>query len=101
MLVSKPISVIFGKKNYDSETSKVGAWVNLSQIQNRGFEFSGSWRKLEGDFNYTISANISTIKNEVTDLVVDDIITTYTITSTGHTIGSFYGFVAEQDHPGK
>ncbi len=96
MLVSKPISVIFGKKNYDSETSKVGAWANLSQIQNRGFEFSGSWRKLEGDFNYTISANISTIKNEVTDLVVDDIITTYTITSTGHTIGSFYGFVADR-----
>ncbi len=96
MLVSKPISVIFGKKTYESETPKVGAWVNLSKIQNRGFEFTGSWRKLEGDFNYSISANISTIKNEVVDLVVDDIITDYTITSTGHTIGSFYGFVAER-----
>lgn len=96
MLVSKPISVIFGKKTYDSETPKVGAWVNLSKIQNRGFEFSGSWRKMEGDFNYTISANLSTIKNEVVDLVVDDIIETYTITTTGNTIGSFYGFVAER-----
>jgi hypothetical protein len=74
----------------------VGAWVNLSKIQNRGFEFSGSWRKLEGDFNYTISANLSTIKNEVVDLVVDDIIEDYTITTTGNTIGSFYGFVAER-----
>jgi TonB-linked SusC/RagA family outer membrane protein len=96
MLVSKPISVIFGKKTYDSETPKVGAWANLSQIQNRGFEFMSSWRKLEGDFNYSISANISTIKNEVIDLVVDDIITDYTKTSTMHTIGSFYGFVAER-----
>jgi len=96
MLVSKPISVIFGKKMYDSETPKVGAWVNLSRIQNRGFEFTGSWRRLEGDFNYSISANLSTIKNEVIDLVVDDIITDYTRTITGHTIGSFYGFVAER-----
>lgn len=96
MLVSKPISVIFGKKTYDSETPKVGAWLNLSQIQNRGFEFSGSWRKMEGDFNYSVSANLSTIKNEVIDLVVDDIIEAYTITTTGHGIGSFYGYVAER-----
>jgi len=96
MLVSKPISVIFGKKTYDSETPKVGAWVNLSQIRNRGFEFTGSWRKMEGDFRYSISANLSTIDNEVIDLAVDDIIDDYTITTTGRTIGSFYGFVAER-----
>ncbi len=96
MLVKKPISVTFGKYVAYGPTETVGAWANLSKIQNRGFELTASWRKQEGPFNYSLSANFSTLKNEVIDLVVDDIVTNYTITSEGHSIGSFYGWVAER-----
>ncbi len=102
MLVKKPISVTFGKYVAYGPTETIGAWSNLARIQNRGFEFSASWRKLEGDFRYTISGNLSTFKNEVIDLGLPaeigkpQIITTYTITAPGHSIGSFYGYVAER-----
>ncbi|HYW94758.1 MAG TPA: TonB-dependent receptor [Bacteroidales bacterium] len=102
MLVSKPISVTFGKYVAYGPTENVGAWVNLAKIQNRGFEFTASWRKMEGAFRYTISGNFSTYKNEVIDLGLSkelgkpEIVTNYTITEPGHTIGSFYGYVAER-----
>ena len=101
MLVNKPISAAFGKYRVYGGAASVGAWTNLAEIQNRGFEFTASWRKQEGDFQYSISANLSTYKNEVIDLGLPketgkpEIVTTYTITEPGHCIGSFYGYVAE------
>lgn len=96
MLVERPISVTFGKKTDYGADFTVGAWDNLSKIQNRGFELTASWRKKEGAFHYDVTANFATLKNRVVDLVVDDINASHTITSQGHTIGSFYGFVAER-----
>ncbi len=102
MLVKKPISVAFGKYVAYGPTETIGAWTNLAKIQNRGFEFTASWRKLTGDFQYNISANLSTYKNEVIDLGLPkeigkpEIVTTYTITAPNHSIGSFYGYVAER-----
>ncbi len=97
MLVQKSISTTFGKYVAYGPTTTVASWANIGRVQNRGFEFNGSWRKLEGDFNYTVSLNFSTMKNEVMDLgESDDIFRSYTITTEGHTIGSFYGHVAER-----
>jgi TonB-linked SusC/RagA family outer membrane protein len=97
MLVKKAISTTFGKYvNYGGDPD-VGAWVNLGKVQNRGFEFNFTWRKMEGSFQYSVNANFSTLKNKVIDLGENnDIITDYTITTEGHTIGSFYGLVAER-----
>ena len=71
--------------------------VNLGRIINRGFEFNASYRKMEGDFNYSASANLTTIKNKVMELPDDEpLIIGNTITREGHTIGSFYGWVADR-----
>jgi TonB-linked SusC/RagA family outer membrane protein len=95
MLVKRPISVVFGKFTEYGAGGTVGAWVNLAQVQNRGWEFSLTYREMEKEFKYSVSANLTTLKNKVIDLGVSDILNTYTITTPGHTIGSFYGFVAD------
>jgi len=95
MLVKRPISVVFGKYVEYGAGGTVGAWVNLAKVQNRGLEFNLIYKEMEKDFQYTISANLTTLKNEVIDLGVADILTDWTITKPGHTIGSFYGFVAD------
>nr|WP_320022842.1 TonB-dependent receptor [uncultured Draconibacterium sp.] len=40
--------------------------VNAGNVENRGFEFDLSYRNSLADFNYNISANLSTLHNEVT-----------------------------------
>lgn len=42
--------------------------VNAGSVLNRGLEFEASWKDLIGDFSYNISANFSTLHNEVTYL---------------------------------
>ncbi len=96
LLVQKPISRAFGKYTEYGGDPDIGAWANLSRMRNQGFEFSGTWRNSAGDFNYAITANFSTFNNTVVDLVREEILTSYTITTEGHSIGSFYGYVAER-----
>ncbi len=40
--------------------------VNAGNVMNSGFEFELRWKDQIGDFNYSISGNVSTLKNEVT-----------------------------------
>ncbi len=42
--------------------------INGGTVLNRGLEFEASWRDRIGDFNYGISANFSTLHNEVLSL---------------------------------
>ena len=95
MLVKRPISTVFGKYVDYGAGGTVGAWVNLAQVQNRGWEFSLTYREMEKRFQYAISGNLTTLKNEVIDLGVPDILTDWTIATPGHTIGSYYGYLAE------
>jgi TonB-linked SusC/RagA family outer membrane protein len=90
LLVKIPMSAAFGRVSGAGDP-----WVNLGEIQNRGFEFIGSYRKMEGAFNYNISANVTTVKNEV-KYIPGDILSGNNLTTLGHTIGSFYGYVAER-----
>ncbi len=90
LLVKIPMSAAFGRVSGAGDP-----WVNLGEIQNRGFEFTGTYRKMEGAFNYSASANLTTIKNEVV-YIPGDILSGNNLTTLGHTIGSFYGYVAER-----
>ncbi|MDD4225145.1 MAG: TonB-dependent receptor [Mariniphaga sp.] len=90
LLVKIPMSAAFGRVSGAGDP-----WVNLGEIQNRGFEFIGTYRKMEGAFNYSISGNITTIKNEV-KYIPGDILSGNNLTTLGHTIGSMYGYVAER-----
>ena len=42
--------------------------INAGSVVNSGFEFEATWKEQVGDFNYSISGNVSTLKNEVTYL---------------------------------
>ncbi len=42
--------------------------MNAGNITNQGFEFEVKWRDQIGDFNYSVNANFSTLKNRVTYL---------------------------------
>ena len=72
--------------------------VNIGEISNRGFEFNLLYRNMEGDFNYRINGNATTIRNRVEYLPNEDPVFGpggSTITMEGYPIGSFYGWVAE------
>ncbi len=73
---------------------------NLGQIENKGVEMAISWRDQIGDWGYSVSANLTTIKNKVKSLVQDG----YSIiagdkqqsyTMAGYPIGYFYGYKVE------
>lgn len=93
LLMEVPVSAIQGKFD-DIYDTGVGAYYNIAEIDNRGFEFDIRYSKMEGEFNYRIFANLSTVKNRV-DYVPQQILTNVNITAIGHTIGSIYGYVAE------
>ncbi len=42
--------------------------INAGNVENKGFEFELSWRDNIGDFSYSISGNLATLKNKVTYL---------------------------------
>ncbi|MEM7513866.1 MAG: SusC/RagA family TonB-linked outer membrane protein, partial [Bacteroidota bacterium] len=80
-------------------------FVNIGRIRNSGLEFALTYRNYDNDFKYNISANLTTINNEVLELsgedveifsggAVDDLSGT-NITRVGDPIGSFYGFVSD------
>ncbi|MEN6456227.1 MAG: TonB-dependent receptor [Prolixibacteraceae bacterium] len=42
--------------------------VNAASLQNTGFELSLTWREKRDEWNYSINANISTVKNKIKEL---------------------------------
>lgn len=90
LLVRIPMSAAYGRVAGGGDP-----WVNLGELQNKGFEFSGLYRNMGGDFRYAVSANLSTLKNKV-KYIPGEIISENNITRTGNTTGSFYGYVAER-----
>jgi len=78
-----------------------GSFVNAAEIRNEGFELALTYRKSTGNFTYNLSANLSTIDNEVvslgggSDIIVQrssDPNIANTITAEGGEIGMFYGW---------
>ncbi|MBN2485847.1 MAG: TonB-dependent receptor [Bacteroidales bacterium] len=65
VLVAYPILYATGNDGGDP-------WVNAGTLQNNGFDFELSWRKSGRDFNYSVSANLTTINNKVIDLPYGD-----------------------------
>ncbi|AWI26738.1 SusC/RagA family TonB-linked outer membrane protein [Flavobacterium pallidum] len=72
-------------------------YVNAGEISNKGIELMGTWKDKVGDFEYSVSGNITTFENEV--------ISTYdsgsifqngsSIVKAGAPIGAFYGYEVE------
>lgn len=70
---------------------------NAGEILNTGMEFNLSWRDQTGDLNYSISANLSTLRNEVLDLGGEPYIDSGSAefrrrSEVGHPLYSYYGY---------
>jgi len=81
-----------------------GAFQNSGSIRNEGFEFSFDYQNNIGDFNYTLSGNFATSKNEVKALGTGEPIIAQlssdpnyasTITRVGGEIGAFWGYAMD------
>lgn len=93
MLTTIELPMLHGK-DWDDPNSN--PWYNLGDVQNKGFEMNILHRNTHGKFSYSLGGNITTIKNKVVSLPNSTpIFTDYTITTEGHTIGSFFGYVAD------
>ncbi|MCK0144556.1 TonB-dependent receptor [Arenibacter sp. F26102] len=72
--------------------------ANIGQIKNSGIEFAINYNNSIGEFNYSIGGNITTVKNEVTDLgqipqIISGIGGAQTHrTIVGESLGHFYGY---------
>lgn len=76
---------------------------NLGEVLNYGVEFAATWQDHIGDFNYSVSGNLSYNRNEILFLGDSDpIISSPWIMKVGHSIGEFYtyktdGLLTEDD----
>ncbi len=71
--------------------------VNIGKITNKGVELNLTYRNKLGQLDYSINGNFTTINNKVKSLPDSEpLYQNNTITKEGHTIGSFYGWVAER-----
>lgn len=71
---------------------------NLGRVKNNGFEFLLNWsNSFSKDFSYSVSANLTTINNEVLELSTSgyEIVQDPSRTKAGFPIGFFYGYVSE------
>lgn len=77
-----------------SNGSVTDPYINAASMSNKGFEFSATYRKTDGDFHFEISGNATTIKNEVLKLGKLDVpINTYmSNTEVGKPVGELYGW---------
>jgi len=87
ILVGVPIPLSVGANNSPT--------VNAGKLRNSGLEFSLTYRKTAGDFNFNITANASTLNNEVLALGGNDepIQGVASRTAVGGEIGRHYGYV--------
>ncbi|MCY1719467.1 TonB-dependent receptor [Prolixibacteraceae bacterium Z1-6] len=72
--------------------------INNLSIKNSGFEFAATFRDVKGNFSYSISANTSTLKNEVLSLGYgsNPIYGAMSRTDIGGEVGEFYGWQVEK-----
>jgi TonB-linked SusC/RagA family outer membrane protein len=72
--------------------------VNLGDIRNSGFEFNVIYKNYDKVFKWQVSANLTTNKNLVEYLPSGSVFSSggTNVASVNHSIGSYYGFVAER-----
>ena len=79
--------------------------TNLGAMENRGIDLSISYKKMEGDFNYSLSTNFTRVKNTIIKLSEDvdqrieggsfHALEYYTLTEIGSEVGAFWGYQVE------
>ncbi|MBQ8046474.1 MAG: TonB-dependent receptor [Prevotella sp.] len=65
-------------------------WTNYGEMRNRGIELMIGWRDKLKDFDYSISANLSTVRNKVLKMGDAYVQEGYTRSEVGRSISDFY-----------
>ncbi len=89
--VPQPISLGYGGNQGGGD-----ATVNAATINNRGWEFLATYQNRIGDFSYSVTGNLTLVKNNVTSLgdgqpFIQDV----SRTDIGHPVGYYYGYIAD------
>ena len=94
LLVAIPIPLSVGSTGGPSPNSVV---TNAASMENKGLEFTVAYKKTTGLFNYNVSGNISTLKNQVLGLggINNPIYGIGSKTALGQSVGQLYGFKTE------
>lgn len=87
ILLSLPINATLGNVGAPKQ--------NAGEVENKGWELSATYHGNIGDFNYTVSGNLSKIKNKILDLKGLEWYSGKSIYREGIPIGSFYGYIAD------
>lgn len=80
---------------YGNTGSSGSAIANAASMENRGIEFQIGYRSKIGGLGYSINANYTYNKNEVTSLGDGSYLDRVNRTDIGNPIGYFYGFIAD------
>lgn len=91
MLIEVPIS-------YSAGYMGVFPTLNAGSIENQGVELALTYRDHKGNWDYSVTGNLSTVKNKVLDLGSNNAIfasNSVTKTAVGGSIGQFYGYVTD------
>lgn len=70
-------------------------YINIGAMKNTGWELGVTWKDRVQALNYQITANVSDVKNEVTDLGGKEYIAGSRITKEGYALNSYYGYIAD------
>lgn len=70
-------------------------WENAGDMRNNGWDLSVTWRDQIGRVRYSVTANLSDVKNKVTNLFGNEYINDNNTTQEGYPIYSWYGYVAD------
>ena len=70
-------------------------FINVGTMRNTGWELGLTWKDKISDFSYQVSANMSDVKNEITNLNGKEYISGSVITKEGYAYNSYYGYIAE------
>jgi TonB-dependent starch-binding outer membrane protein SusC len=65
-------------------------WTNYGSMRNRGMELTLGWHDHKGSFDYSISANVSTLRNKVLKMGDAYVQEGYTRTEVGRSVSDFY-----------
>ncbi len=88
ILVGVPIPLTTGAVNTQTQ--------NAGSLKNSGYESNLTYHKRKGKFVFDVSANITTLKNEVLSLGTSVPVNgTFSRTEVGRSIGEFYGYATE------
>lgn len=70
-------------------------WENAGSMRNVGWELSINWADRVGDLNYYVRANLSDVRNKLTNLYGKEYIGSTTITTEGEAYNSWYGYICD------